>query len=496
MSTANKVILCCLCATFCSLLLLGRAIPVDAGVLFSDNFNRLDDATVGNGWTEVDESNLQSSIGSNALKMSQVGGLPASTEDTQDTRIYRFGSQHNNIVLSGTFNITMAGPGGASQTARVVVRSNGTEGSGFHTNTNTGAIDYSPCGGPNGLTPPDCWEGDGYGFAAFADSIDSAPGGWVQIVDDGTELAFTFFSFENGVTYQWEMQVNALNHVALFIWTGAKPSVPTLDFTNGGLPYTPFASGDNWQIEVRNTNDNLGTSHTHTATWDDFNVASMAVSPNLIVNGHVLKGQEEKWVRFVGKEIVSQLPGSRDEQILVAARASWWGLKEGVFALGNPHKHSVCNVLLPNGKSKDIRLKPLETCSPGRAWQVGLAGVQVPNFSDQEVSAVVSSLQPGRTENDILVEVVNLAKFNPGQGTGAAIVASTGVLKKSWLLRHPAVGLTLVERNVTAECIDPVTPPSYCYGTGWLQTRKYAPTPDAIQQSVSDLRDIFDELAP
>jgi len=75
MSTVNKVILRCLFTTFCSLLLLGgRTIPVDAGVLFSDNFNRSDDATVGNGWTEVDDPPLTSSIESGALKMEMVSG--------------------------------------------------------------------------------------------------------------------------------------------------------------------------------------------------------------------------------------------------------------------------------------------------------------------------------------------------------------------------------------------------------------------------------------
>lgn len=70
------------------------------------------------------------------------------------------------------------------------------------------------------------------------------------------------------------MRINALNHIELFIWTGTKPSIPTLEFTNGGAPYIPVSNGDKWQIEVRNTNDNLGGGHSHTALWDDFQVAT------------------------------------------------------------------------------------------------------------------------------------------------------------------------------------------------------------------------------
>lgn len=197
MSTANKVILRCLCATFCSLLLLGRTSPVNAGVLFSDDFNRSDNVTVGNGWTEVDGGSLNSSIESNYLKMSQ-----GSSGDTQDTRIYRATIEHNDIVISGTLRMTGMS-GGARQNARVVVRSNGTEGVGFCTNTNTGAIGYVPCGNlPLASTCPlpGCWKGDGYGFAIMVDQGRPAD---IQIVDDGNELAnLLSFPFFEATTYQ------------------------------------------------------------------------------------------------------------------------------------------------------------------------------------------------------------------------------------------------------------------------------------------------------
>jgi len=145
---------------------------------------------------------------------------------------------------------------------RVVVRSDGTAVTGGN---------QVPCG-VSGTTPPNCWEGAGFGFSIFADK-DASPNVIVQIVDDGMELAeLSSFNFPTSTTHQWEMRINALNHVAVFIWTGAKPSVPTLEFTNGGNPYVPMANGNNWQIEVKNGNLN---DRSHTALWDDFQVASL-----------------------------------------------------------------------------------------------------------------------------------------------------------------------------------------------------------------------------
>lgn len=116
--------------------------------------------------------------------------------------------------------------------------------------------------------------------------------------------------------------------------------------------------------------------------------------------------------------------------------------------------------------------------------------MQVTNFSDQDVADTVSSLWPGRSIADVLSEVARLAGYDPLQGTGLSIVSSSGSLRRSWLLRHPAVGLTLVERNVTSECISSSRP--WCYGTDWDETARYAPTRDAAFQSIQDLSVIFE----
>jgi hypothetical protein len=217
-----------------------------------------------------------------------------------------------------------------------------------------------------------------------------------------------------------------------------------------------------------------------------FTLTSTAGSEPLVVNGHTLQGNDDRWVRFVATTVVPQLAGSRSTRLQVAARASWWGLKEGTFSKDNPHAFSSCGANQPLG--------PLETCAAGQAWQVGLAAVQVGTFTEQTVLNQVQALWPGRSVTDILAETAQLAGYDPAQGTGAAIVASSGVLRKSWLLRHPTVGITFVEQSVTAECINASA--TYCYGTSWTQTAWYAPTKQGALQSISDLTAIFNSLAP
>jgi Concanavalin A-like lectin/glucanases superfamily len=237
--------------------------------------------------------------------------------------------------------------------------------------------------------------------------------------------------------------------------------------------------------EVRISNiarsaDTIANTYKHAAPLKD-----------LVVNGHILSEHQDEWVRFVAQQVVPQLLGDRAQRIQVAARASWWGLKEGTFSLSNPNGFSLCQ---QTGAKKPIHLKPLEACTTGDPWQVGLAAIQVPNFSDQEVEDAVQTLWTTKPQTEVLAEAATLAGFDSAHNIGAAIVSSTGTLRKSWLLRHPVVGITLVERNVTAECIDSAH--SYCYGSGWKETADYAPTRDEAFRSIADLTTILNSLAP
>jgi hypothetical protein len=216
--------------------------------------------------------------------------------------------------------------------------------------------------------------------------------------------------------------------------------------------------------------------------------------PNLYVNGHALNGAERDNVLFIATTVIPQLLGDRNKRISIASRSAWWALKEGVFSIPNPNGFSRCTEATKSGTFKDVNLTALETCAPHMAWQVGIAAVQVPNFSDVDLFATLQSLWPSKPVADVLEEAAQFAGYSPSNGTGAAIVGSSGYLQQSWILRHPVVGVTLVEQDVTPECVSGSKP--YCYGTGWLETKEFAPNKDAALKSIADLAEIFDKYSP
>lgn len=212
-------------------------------------------------------------------------------------------------------------------------------------------------------------------------------------------------------------------------------------------------------------------------------------SVDLVVAGHELWPQEAAWIEYIGHEVVPDLAGSRHERLVTAARASWWALKEGVLDLEDALEYSNCN--RPWG---DVHIGPVDTCDPGRAWQVGLSGSQVPwAYVDPEDTAL--ALFPGETLADILWTTATDAGYDPSvSSTGATIVASTGDLRRSWLLRNSAVGFENQARAVTSECIDQSK--SWCYGTGWDTSARYAANRATAMAAIDDLYAILAALAP
>ncbi|HET6585755.1 MAG TPA: SH3 domain-containing protein [Nannocystaceae bacterium] len=212
-------------------------------------------------------------------------------------------------------------------------------------------------------------------------------------------------------------------------------------------------------------------------------------SPDFVVAGHELWPQEAAWIEYIGEQVVPDLAGSRHDRLVTAARASWWALKEGVLDLPDALAYSNCN--RPWG---DVHIGPVDTCDPGRAWQVGLSGSQVPwAYIDPEDTAL--ALFPGQSLADILWATASEAGYDPSTtSTGATIVASTGDLRRSWLLRNSAVGFENQTRAVTSECIDQSE--GWCYGTGWDTSARYAPNRATALAAIDELYAIFDALAP
>ncbi|MDB6025312.1 MAG: hypothetical protein JWM68_1535 [Verrucomicrobiales bacterium] len=217
-------------------------------------------------------------------------------------------------------------------------------------------------------------------------------------------------------------------------------------------------------------------------------------APTFVVNGHTLHAKEQAWVGFVAKAVIPQLKGTRPDRIKIAAEVSWWGLKEGLYKTPNPIAFSSCSKLQPDGKKKDVPLGPLAACETGRAWQVGIAAVQVGNFPAEKVSDTIKELWPEKSIAEILKEAARIAGYKANDPTSTAIANSTGVLQKSWLLRHPVVGFTLVDKNIRNQCIN--SSHDYCFGSRWPETAAYAPTQQAALKSIADLEKIYDALAP
>jgi len=228
--------------------------------------------------------------------------------------------------------------------------------------------------------------------------------------------------------------------------------------------------------------------------WQDGDVGNNCLGgggaiPDLVVAGHELRPQEAEWIAYIGQTVVPQLAGTRHERLTTAARVAWWSLKEGVLMLDGALAYSNCN--RPWG---DEHIGPVVACDANRAWQVGLSGSQVP-WPAVDVEDTALALFPGQSLDDVLWATATEAGFPPeSTSTGAAIVASAGSLRRSWLLRNPAVGFTNQEHVVVWECIDDAL--AWCYGTGWDETARYAPNRATAMGAIDDLHSIFDALAP
>jgi hypothetical protein len=198
------------------------------------------------------------------------------------------------------------------------------------------------------------------------------------------------------------------------------------------------------------------------------------------VNGNTLKASEQKWVKLIGETVVTRLQGDARAQLNTAAKVTWWSLKEGILDVSNPIAYSNCNFT-----TGDKTIGPLETCPTGRAWQVGLSAVQVPGRTLSDLNSVAAALYPGKSTDQLLADTAAAAGYAAGSTTSAGIVASTGSLRISWLLRVPPIGFVKQAPTIQGECMDQSL--SWCFGTGWTESKLYAPTKAGALRSIDDL---------
>jgi hypothetical protein len=240
--------------------------------------------------------------------------------------------------------------------------------------------------------------------------------------------------------------------------------------------------------------------------WDvvdsDFSAAlstdarySIEVSPEcaplgpLTVNGVQLDWRQERWIRTIARAVVPEMLGTAGERLDKASYVAWWALKEGVLNVNNPLSYSNCSF------PPDKHIGPLEICpNENNAWQVGISGVQSAWRSVESVETLAVSVHPEKSITDVLADAARLAGFGAATTTGQSIAASTDRLRMSWLLRDGAVGFEAQYRPVYDQCF--VRQESWCFGTGWSSTASFAPDRAGAEQSVADLRSIFEALAP
>ena len=130
-----------------------------------------------------------------------------------------------------------------------------------------------------------------------------------------------------------------------------------------------------------------------------------------------------------------------------------------------------------------------EVCPDKRAWQVGIASVQVPNQTEEEVKAKAQELHNcSNCLQAILAEVSVSAGYQIGSATYNQIVNSTGVLQKSLLLRDPATGVYFVEKEVFNECIQKWL--SWCNG-GWDPAKFVATNQQVVKDFIEQLKSYF-----
>ena len=241
-----------------------------------------------------------------------------------------------------------------------------------------------------------------------------------------------------------------------------------------------------------------------------------------LVGGHKLTARQAGYVHTLASLIAQELPGSRAERATTLAYVTWWALREGILSLQQPHRFSSCTASLPSGCCTDIHVDFLGICEPLPAtltpkscpvqhkknerpcstqwtnqviWQVGMLGVQVTNYSDQQVMRAIASLSSNQTEATILAQVVGPDFANiTDEKTREAILASTGELRRSWLLRNPAVSAMLLVPTVKRCFLEQTSKqqriPNWCITEG----NPFASSPTQAEQSLRDLKNAFEQF--
>ncbi len=232
---------------------------------------------------------------------------------------------------------------------------------------------------------------------------------------------------------------------------------------------------------------------------------------DLKINGHELLPSEAKNLHWISQCVVPFLPGTKEENALIAAKAAWWSLREGVLQISSNKVFRSGGCTAPKDwffkhfpkekKYHDVVWtdRPLEDC-PGDIWQVGIAAAQVKIVPKkylektyaQMSSEMISSLDHKLSEKDILGWTAELGGYSVGSPTYRGIVNSSGRVKYSWLQRNPLIATLFVGgERVDHECYKVKKPDYWCFQGTHPQAKKYSKNSSAMKKSISDIKNYF-----
>lgn len=195
-----------------------------------------------------------------------------------------------------------------------------------------------------------------------------------------------------------------------------------------------------------------------------------------------LNARETGWLRYIRDSVVPHLLGSDEQRAHTAAVVSWWALKEGILDLPNPIAHSLCH----EGSGGDRTIGPLEVCN-GAIWQVGISGVQAYAPSDARLESVTRAVRPGESGAAILRSAAEAAGLDAS--AVEAVATSSGALRRSWLLRDPAIAFEVQSPYVESGCLSGKTP-SWCFGS-WPTARAFASSIGRAHEAVGALESYY-----
>lgn len=208
--------------------------------------------------------------------------------------------------------------------------------------------------------------------------------------------------------------------------------------------------------------------------------------------GQPLKSNEQKWIQWIAQNVLPLLPNDTpDGRAGMAARVTWWSLREGVLNLDPPFGFSNCGDTGPNHVVDNL----LYLC-PTTDWQLGIGAVSLNNHTATDVEPETKKLHNTSDISQILGQVADLSgKSNDKSAVINSVDTKDSKLRASLLLRDPATGFFFEYTDVINECLgipklpipEDFTPKNFCLGNSFSKDKP------GIEQIINELTAYFQD---